>query len=130
VIKPDAALRHGLPSYPKCRLHQDPSALPYRAIVPDDVDRAGAQLARRAADYAWRAQHLLKPGNYLDGLLADPSDAIGMWEPRVVLLADRGPSPELDEAIERLYAAYRERGAPEAADEIAAYARQRAASRV
>src|SRR5439155_22186785 len=33
---------HGLPSYPTCRLHPDPSASPYRAILPGDVDQAGA----------------------------------------------------------------------------------------
>jgi hypothetical protein len=121
---------YGLPSYPRCLLHPDPSALPYRAVLAADVDQAGAQLAARAEDYARRARHLLEPGNYLDELLADPSDAIGMWEPRVVLLAGRGPSPDLDAAIEGLYASYRERGVPEAADRIARYARQRAAGRV
>jgi hypothetical protein len=47
---------HGLPSYPKCRLNPDPSASPYRAILPGDVDQAGAQLAVRAEDYARRAR--------------------------------------------------------------------------
>lgn len=121
---------YGLPSYPAVGLRPDPSASPYRAILPGDVDQAGAHLAARAEDYARRALHLLEPGNYLDELLADPDDAIGMWEPRVVLLADRGPSAKLDAAIEGLYAAYWERGVPEAADRIAEYARQRVAARV
>jgi hypothetical protein len=122
---------HGLPSYPQARLNPDRSALPYLSMLPGDVDRAGALLAARAEDYARRALHLLEPDNYLDELQADPGDAIGLWEPRVVLLADRGPSPELEAAIAGLYVSYRERGVDDVRiDRIAGYARQRAAGRI
>ncbi|CAG6392190.1 hypothetical protein SCOCK_150162 [Actinacidiphila cocklensis] len=41
---------------------------------------------------------LLEPGCYIDELLALPEKQWGHWQALVVLLAARGPSPELDAA--------------------------------
>jgi hypothetical protein len=116
-----------LPVPTHCRLHPDPSAHPYRAVLPADVDHARALLSAGAAAKATRAIALLAPGRYVDELIERPDKGSGDWEPIVVLLAERGPSAELDDAIGALRDAYAERG-NETAELIVGYARERAAS--
>ncbi|WP_338773867.1 hypothetical protein V7968_20190 [Nocardia vulneris] len=88
-----------------------------------DVEAIRAELPRRVHAYARRARQLLEPDRYLDELLAQPDRQVATWEAITVLLAERGPTPELDDALDQLRAL-----APSNhADEVLAYARSRAA---
>jgi hypothetical protein len=91
------------------------------------LDHAAGLLTTAARGAAQTALDLLRPGRYLEQLRALPDLGGAMWEPVVVLLAEHGPSTELDEAIEDMRAAYAEHnlGAPDMEIE---YARRRAAA--
>ncbi|GAB4585777.1 hypothetical protein [Nocardia sp. IFM 10818] len=93
-----------------------------------DIDAIRAALPKRVHTCARAALRLAEPGRYLEELLARPDPGIGTWEAIVVLLADQGPSPELDDAIEQLRACYAHRDASAyAEDVILAYVSFRAA---
>jgi hypothetical protein len=81
-----------------------------------DVDRLRANLLTGVTRAADRLIELLQPGRYLDELSALPDKKIGHWRPLVVLLAARGPSPELDAACAGLRVAFAER--PRAAEYV------------
>ncbi|MEV0273565.1 hypothetical protein AB0H43_32750 [Hamadaea sp. NPDC050747] len=98
----------------------------YRTVPQDEVDHAVDLLTTAAGILAPMAIDLVRPGRYLAEMRADPSRGIGFWEPFIVLLADEGPSDELDDAIDEICAAYAERGA-DRPDDVIAYARARAA---
>ncbi|WP_433579090.1 hypothetical protein [Nocardia brasiliensis] len=92
-------------------------------VQSGDVEVIRAELPRRVHAYARRARQLLEPDRYLDELLAQPDRQVATWEAITVLLAERGPTPELDDALAQLRAL-----APSNhADEVLAYARSRAA---
>ncbi|MFE9581272.1 hypothetical protein ACFYO1_33200 [Nocardia sp. NPDC006044] len=84
-------------------LRVDPD-LPGGHALQADVDTIRAELPKRVHTYARRALRLLEPDGYLDELLADPDPQFATREAIVVLLADRGPGPELDDAVTRLRA--------------------------
>jgi hypothetical protein len=69
----------------------------------------------------------VEPDRYLDELLADPDQRIETWEAIVVLLADRGPGPQLDDAVDHLRMCFADRDIPASAQDIIAYAHARAA---
>ncbi|MFD6160625.1 hypothetical protein ACFWF7_31405 [Nocardia sp. NPDC060256] len=104
----------------------DPSQ-PGRHALQTDIDTIRAELPKRVHAYARRALRLLEPDRYLDELLADPNPQYATWEAIVVLLADRGPGPELDEAVRRLHAYLPGQDAPIDAANLIAYAQGRAA---
>ncbi|PXX61109.1 hypothetical protein DFR70_109301 [Nocardia tenerifensis] len=79
----------------------DPSQ-PGRHALQADIDAIRAELPRRVHAYARRALRLLEPDHYLDELLTVPDPRPAILEAIVVLLADRGPGPELDDALSRL----------------------------
>ncbi|WP_433724353.1 hypothetical protein ACQP0C_27075 [Nocardia sp. CA-129566] len=106
-------------------LHLDPTQ-PGRALQAD-VDAIRAELPRRVHAYARRALRLLEPDRYLDELLAAPDPQIATWEAIVVLLADRGPGPQLDDALIQLRTCLAEQGESAYAEQVIAYARGRAA---
>ncbi|MEU0502114.1 hypothetical protein [Nocardia sp. NPDC005998] len=106
-------------------LHLDPTQ-PGR-VLQADVDAIRAELPRRVHAYARRALRLLEPDRYLDELLAAPDRQIATWEAIVVLLADRGPGPQLDDALIQLRTCLAERGESAYAEDVVAYARGRAA---
>lgn len=91
-----------------------------------DVELIRAELPRRVHAYARRARQLLEPDRYLDELLAQPDRNRATWEAICVLLAERGPTPDLDEALAQLRALATP-DHPTQADEITAYAQARAA---
>lgn len=107
-------------------LRLDPTESGQHAL-PADIDTIRAQLPRRVHAYARRALQLLEPDRYLDELSAHPDPGFRAREAIVVLLADHGPGPQLDEAIHRLRQCGAEQGAPTAVEEVLAYARYRAA---
>jgi hypothetical protein len=87
------------------------------AVTPDtDIESLRADLLAGVAQGADRLVELLTPGRYLDELLAEPDKQYGHWHALVVLLAERGPSPELDGAFVGLRAAGADR--PQAAEYI------------
>ncbi|MRH87742.1 hypothetical protein GFY24_09800 [Nocardia sp. SYP-A9097] len=96
-------------------------------IDPDDLDTIRAELPRRVHAYARRAIRLLEPDHYLDELLAQPDPHPGSWEAIVVLLADRGPCPQLDHAIEQLLRCASDQDASATDQHAIAYAHSRAA---
>ncbi|WP_330180347.1 hypothetical protein OHB26_28555 [Nocardia sp. NBC_01503] len=96
-------------------------------IDPADIDTIRAELPRRVHAYARRAIRLLEPGHYLDELLAQPDPHLGTWEAIVVLLADGGPSAQLDEATEQLLRCVAAQDASEYGDDVITYAQSRAA---
>ncbi|WP_330230518.1 hypothetical protein OHA40_31920 [Nocardia sp. NBC_00508] len=106
-------------------LQVDPTQ-PGRALQTD-VDAIRAELPRRVHAYARRALRLLEPGRYLDELLTLPDPQIGTWEAIVVLLADRGPGPQLEDAFIQLRACFAGRDTSAYAENVIAYARGRAA---
>ncbi|WP_433064293.1 hypothetical protein [Dactylosporangium sp. CS-033363] len=93
-----------------------------------DLESAQTALCTAAAELAGIADDLLRPGRYLDGLLAIEDIGYGMWEPVVVLLAERGRSRQLEDAIVAMYHAYAQHGG-HPPDRVADYARARAAIR-
>ncbi|WP_406265790.1 hypothetical protein OH799_18980 [Nocardia sp. NBC_00881] len=105
-------------------LRLDPTQ-PGRHVLQTDVDAIRAELPRRVHAYARRALRLLEPDRYLDELLADPEPRIATWEAIVVLLADRGPGPQLDDAFIQLRACLSDRDESAYAENIIAYARAR-----
>ncbi|MFI6996686.1 hypothetical protein [Nocardia sp. NPDC050175] len=104
----------------------DPSQ-PGRHALQADIDTIRAELPKRVHAYARRALRLLEPDRYLDELLTDPNPQYATWEAIVVLLADRGPGPELDEAVSRLLTCLPDQDAPIDAEHLVAYAQGRAA---
>ncbi|MGY2031256.1 hypothetical protein ACW9HR_16095 [Nocardia gipuzkoensis] len=96
-------------------------------VLQADVDAIRAQLPRRVHAYARRALRLLEPGRYLDELLALPDPRIETWEAIVVLLADRGPGPQLEDALVRYQECFSERHTSAHAENVIAYAQRRAA---
>jgi hypothetical protein len=107
-------------------LQLDPTQ-PGRNALQADIDAIRAELPRRVHAYARRALRLLEPDRYLDELLADSDPQIATWEAIVVLLADRGPGPQLDDAFIQFRACLAERDASAYAENLIAYARGRAA---
>ncbi|MFD0360688.1 hypothetical protein ACFQZZ_04400 [Nocardia sp. GCM10030253] len=107
-------------------LRLDPTQ-PGRHVLQADVDAIRAELPRRVHAYARRALRLLEPGRYLDELLAHPDPQIETWEAIVVLLAERGPGPQLDDAFTQFLACPGERDSSAYAENLIAYARGRAA---
>ncbi|MEV6661101.1 hypothetical protein [Nocardia fluminea] len=89
-----------------------------------DVDAVRADLPVRVHAYARRALRLLEPDAYLDELLADPDPQPAVLEVIVVLLAEHGPGPRLDDAMAR----YRSSVAANESDtgNVVAYLRGRA----
>ncbi len=117
-------------------MSDDPAALwsiridpaqPGQHALQTDVDAIRAELPRRVHTCARRALRLVEPGRYLDELLSDSDPRIGIWEAIVVLLADRGPGPQLDDAVDHLRASLAEGDASGYAEDVIAYAQARAA---
>ena len=99
----------------------------WQVTADTDVARLRADLLTGVTRAADRLVGLLQPGRYLDELRALPDKRIGHWPPLVILLAARGPSPELDAACAGLRNAFAER--PRAAtyvDDLIGLARARA----
>ncbi|WP_067568487.1 hypothetical protein [Nocardia acidivorans] len=96
-------------------------------IDPADIDTIRAELPRRVHTYARRAIRLLEPDHYLDELLAQPDPHLGIREAIVVLLADGGPSTQLDEAIDQLLRGIAAQESPEYSDDAIIYVRSLAA---
>ncbi|MGW4355021.1 hypothetical protein ACWELJ_23345 [Nocardia sp. NPDC004582] len=71
-------------------------------VQPEDIEAIRAELPRRVHAHARRALRLLEPGGYLEELLTQPDPRVETWEAIVVLLADHGPDPRLDAALDRL----------------------------
>ncbi|WP_040790573.1 hypothetical protein [Nocardia paucivorans] len=106
-------------------LRVDPDQLEQHALQ-SDIDTIREQLPRRVHAYARRALQLLEPQRYLDELLAHPDQGFRTREAIVVLLADRGPGPQLDEAIHNLRRYRAEQETSDRVDEILDYVRYRA----
>lgn len=119
---------HGLPKHltELWSLRVDPG-LPGGHALQEDVDTIRAELPKRVHTYARRALRLLEPDGYLDELLTDPDPRFATWEAIVVLLADRGPGPELDEAVTRLRACHVDPDTSNYVETLVEYARGRAA---
>ncbi|MEV0296223.1 hypothetical protein [Nocardia sp. NPDC050710] len=107
-------------------LRLDPEQ-PGQHVLQTDIDAIRTELPRRIHAYARRALRLIEPDRYLDELLTQPDPRIGTWEAIVVLLADRGPGPRLDDAIHHLGKCSAEQEMSAYAEEVIAYARTRAA---
>ncbi|MEH1013214.1 DUF4304 domain-containing protein [Micromonospora sp. CPCC 206060] len=88
----------------------------WRVTAGTDVDRLRADLLAGVARSAGRLVELLAPGRYLDELLALPDKQVGHWQALVVLLAERGPSADLDAAYVGLRDAFADR--PRAAGHV------------
>ncbi|WP_194837564.1 hypothetical protein [Nocardia sp. XZ_19_369] len=118
---------HGIPDEltQPWSLGVDPATAGRHALAAD-VDAIRAELPKRVHAYARRALRLLEPDRYLDELLADPDPQGDVWEAIVVLLADRGPGPELEDACVQLrtYLAARDESAY--AESLIEYAQGRA----
>lgn len=93
-------------------------------VWQDDVEVIRGELPRRVHTYARRALRLLEPDRYVDDLLAQPDPKLETWEAIVVLLADQGPSPRLEEAMDQLLLQHTAGDAY--AEEVIAYAQARA----
>ncbi|WP_328400530.1 hypothetical protein [Nocardia sp. NBC_00403] len=119
---------HGLPDdlTELWSLQVDPTQ-PGRQALQADIDAIRAELPRRVHAYARRALRLLEPDRYLDELLADPNPRIETWEAIIVLLANRGPGLQLDDACIQFRACLAERDAAAYAENLIAYAQGRAA---
>jgi hypothetical protein len=87
-------------------LRLDPDRYPATVTTTEELDHAAALLVRTADKLAHTALDLLRPGRYLEALRGIPDLGGRMWEPLVVLLAEGGPSAELDAAIEDMRADY------------------------
>lgn len=96
-------------------------------VRPSDIESIRAELPRRVHAYARRALRLLEPGRYLEELQALPDPQTGTWEAIVVLLADEGPGPDLDQAVDQLLRSCAD--TPEFASDVIEYAQARAAAR-
>ncbi len=107
-------------------LRLDRDKYPATVTTIDELDHAAALLVDAADELARTALDLLRPGRYLEALRGIPDFGGAMWEPRVVLLAEGGPSAELDDAIEDMRAEYANYGFRPPDMEIE-YARLRAA---
>ncbi|MFD4462573.1 hypothetical protein [Nocardia sp. NPDC058480] len=70
-----------------------------RPALQADVDAVRADLPVRVHAYARRALRLLEPDAYLNELLADPNPPPAAMEAIIVLLAEHGPGPRLDDAL-------------------------------
>ncbi|MGK8524313.1 hypothetical protein ACRS6B_23415 [Nocardia asteroides] len=75
---------------------------PDQHVRQADIDAVRAELPSRVHAYARRALRLVEPGRYLEELSNEPDPRIHTLEAVVVLLAERGPGAELDDAIHRL----------------------------
>ncbi|WP_378740802.1 hypothetical protein [Nocardia brasiliensis] len=95
-------------------------------VLHTDIDTIRAELPRRVHAYARRALRLVEPGRYLDELLTHRALQSRTLEAIVVLLADRGPGPHLDEAFDQLRKCSVEPDASIYAEDVIAYARSRA----
>ncbi|MBF6195309.1 hypothetical protein [Nocardia implantans] len=104
-------------------LRVDPD-LPGSHALRSDIDTIRSELPRRVHAYARRALRLLETDRYLDELSDQPDQGIRTREAIVVLLADRGPGPRLDEAVHRFRQCAAESAYPE---DAIAYARTRTA---
>ncbi|MFI6364988.1 hypothetical protein ACIBG0_19775 [Nocardia sp. NPDC050630] len=124
---PDLINTHPLPDEltASWSIRLDPEQ-PGQHVLQLDIDAIRTELPRRVHAYARRALRLVEPDQYLDELLAHPDPRIGTWEAIVVLLADRGPGPHLDDAFDQLRKHCAERNAAAYADDVIAYARNRA----
>ncbi|MEV0032473.1 hypothetical protein [Nocardia sp. NPDC050793] len=125
---PDLITTHRLPDELTAlwSVQLDPEQ-PGQHVLQADIDAIRAELPRRVHAYARRALQLVEPDRYLDELLARPDKGTGEWEAIVVLLADRGPGPELDDAIHRLRLSSPEHDAADYEANVIAYAQTRAA---
>jgi hypothetical protein len=107
-------------------LRLDP-AQPGQHALQTDIDAIRTELPRRVHAYARRALRLVEPDRYLDELLTQPHPRIRTWEAIVVLLAERGPGPQLDDAFDQLRKCFAERDASAYAADVIAYAQTRTA---
>ncbi|MFG3708721.1 hypothetical protein ACGF7U_28880 [Micromonospora sp. NPDC047670] len=114
-------------SYHHLRL--DPGRHPATVTTTEELDHAAALLVGAAEKLAHTALDLLRPGRYLEALRGIRDFRGAMWEPLVVLLAEGGPSADLDAAIEAMRADYANHGFGPPDMEIE-YARMRAAAAV
>jgi hypothetical protein len=96
-------------------------------VLQTDIDTIRAELPRRVHAYARRALRLVEPDRYLDELLAQRDPHVGTWEAIAVLLADRGPGPQLDHAFDQLRNRFAQQDASAYAEDVIAYAQTRAA---
>ncbi|MEU7767646.1 hypothetical protein AB0B25_21285 [Nocardia sp. NPDC049190] len=124
---PDLINDHGIPAdlTELWSLRLDPARSGHH-VLQTDVDAIRAELPRRVHAHARRAIRLVEPGRYLDELLARPTAQIAGWEALVVLLADQGPGPRLDSAIDHLRVCCAEQNAAAYAAEVIEYAQARA----
>ncbi|WP_040794892.1 hypothetical protein [Nocardia higoensis] len=124
---PDLLDRHPRPGEPPApwTLRVDPDQ-PGGHALHSDIEAIREDLPRRVHAYARRAVQLLEPGRYLEELLALPEPGPRTREAIVVLLADGGPGPSLDDAVERLRECTARDGEPGWAEEVVEYARRRA----
>ncbi|UAK31748.1 hypothetical protein K8O92_29015 [Nocardia asteroides] len=107
-------------------LRLDPTQ-PGQHVLQTDIDAIRSELPSRVHAYARRALRLVEPGRYLDELCSRPDPRIQTWEAVTVLLAERGPGPELDDAIHHLRQGRADNDDSAHAQEVIAYARTRAA---
>nr|WP_246461834.1 hypothetical protein [Nocardia transvalensis] len=107
-------------------LRVDPEQ-PGQHVLQSDLDAIRADLPRRVHAYARRALRLVEPDRYLAELTSRPDAGSAAREAIVVLLADRGPGPDLDEAIAHLRLCHTDGDSRTYADDLIAYARSRAA---
>ncbi|MGI5239447.1 hypothetical protein [Dactylosporangium sp. CA-139066] len=113
------------PDHDHYHMKLDPDAYPANVTTADELERAAAALGDAAGTLARTAIDLLRPGRYLEAMLGIDDIGYGMWESVVVLLAERGPSPQLDRAIDDMCDSYAASGA-ERPEQIIHYARTRA----
>ncbi|WP_435592567.1 hypothetical protein [Nocardia sp. bgisy118] len=125
---PDLITSHRLPDELTAlwSVRLDPEQ-PGQHVLQADIDAIRTELPRRVHAYARRALQLVEPDRYLDELLDRPDKGIGEWEVIVVLLADRGSGPQLDDAIRRLRVCLSEHDAAAYEENVIAYAQTRAA---
>lgn len=96
--------------------------------IQADLDTIRAQLPGRLHTYARRALRLLEPDHYLDEVLAHPDPDIRAREVAVVLLAEYGPGPRLDEAVDRLRRSVTDGEESERTRDVLDFASERAAT--
>ncbi len=93
-----------------------------------DIDAIRAELPKRVHACARAALRLAGPDRYLEELLTLSDPGIGAREAMVIPLADRGPSAQLEEAIDNLRMCFARRAGAEYVEEVVIwYARSRAA---
>ncbi|MEU5943285.1 hypothetical protein ABZ807_29910 [Micromonospora sp. NPDC047548] len=107
-------------------LRLDPDRYPATVTTTEELDHAAALLVGAADKLARTALDLLRPGRYLEALRGIRDFGGAMWEPLVVLLAEDGPSADLEAAIEDMRADYVNYGFGPPDMEVE-YARMRAA---